>query len=155
MIDQGKKNMIENIVFNGTKYATIIRADHKGEGIEFITDSSYSQQVAFMHHPKNKNIDAHYHNKVERSVVYTQEVLVIRKGVLRVDFYDDDNAYIASTVLREGDVILLIAGGHGFKTLEELEMIEVKQGPYIGDADKTRFGSVRDEDVRIMDTCTE
>jgi hypothetical protein len=84
-------------------------------------------------------IEPHIHNPVQREVLYTQEVLVIKKGALRVDFYDDSRAYLESRVLTTGDVILLAEGGHGFEVLEELEMIEVKQGPYTGDCDKTRF----------------
>jgi hypothetical protein len=56
-----------------------------------------------------------------------------------VDFFDEQQNYLESRELRRGDVILLIKGGHGFEVLEELEMIEVKQGPYAGDQDKTRF----------------
>ena len=44
-----------------------------------------------------------------------------------------------SRVLGPGDVIILMSGGHGFEVLEDLNMVEVKQGPYVGDADKTRF----------------
>ena len=44
-----------------------------------------------------------------------------------------------SRILEAGDVILLATGGHGFEVLEEIEMIEVKQGPYTGDQDKTHF----------------
>jgi hypothetical protein len=69
-----------------------------------------------------------------------------RKGRLRVDFYDEDQRYLESRVLGPGDVILLIQGGHGFEVLEEVEMIEVKQGPYVGEQDKTRFiGSDRSQ----------
>ncbi|ORU00540.1 hypothetical protein D081_1063 [Anaerovibrio sp. JC8] len=66
---------------------------------------------------------------------------------MRVDFYDDDQNYIESHIIYAGDVILLVSGGHGFKVLEDIEMIEVKQGPYAGDGDKTRFPSVEDENV--------
>jgi hypothetical protein len=82
------------------------------------------------------------HNPVSRNVHYTQEVLFIKRGKLRVDFYDDSQKYLESRILEEGDVILLATGGHGFEVLEEIEMIEVKQGPYAGDQDKTRFTGV-------------
>jgi mannose-6-phosphate isomerase-like protein (cupin superfamily) len=77
----------------------------------------------------------------------TQEVLVIKKGKLRVDFYDEYEEYLESRILGAGDVILLVSGGHGFKVLEELEMIEIKQGPYAGDADKVRFQGIEDDEV--------
>jgi len=95
-----------------------------------------------MRHPDGHVIEAHVHNPVDRTVQYTQEVLLIKRGKLRVDFYDGKRAYLQSRVLGEGDIVLLASGGHGFKVLEEVEMIEVKQGPYAGDADKTRFRPV-------------
>lgn len=126
--------------------AMIIRNDYTCEGVNFLTPNEYSQQVAYMHHPTGKVIDAHIHNLVHRNVVLTQEVLIIKSGMLRVDFYDDYEDYIESSILKAGDVILLISGGHGFQVLEEVEMIEVKQGPYSGEADKSRFcGIVGDE----------
>ena len=128
--------------------AIIIRENHKCDGVDFITPNEYSQQVAYMHHPKGKVIDAHVHNLVHRNVVITQEVLFIKKGKVRVDFYDDYKDYLESRILNTGDTILLVSGGHGFKTLEELEMIEVKQGPYSGDMDKVRFDGVSDIDVK-------
>ena len=79
------------------------------------------------------------HNPVPREVQYTQEVLLLKRGRLQVDFYDDRQTYLESRILEAGDVILLATGGHGFEVLEEIEMIEVKQGPYAGDKDKTRF----------------
>ena len=128
--------------------AMIIRNDHQCDGVDFLTPGEYSQQVAYMHHPAGKAIDAHVHNLVHRNVVLTQEVLFIKKGKLRVDFYDDYEEYLESRILNAGDVILLISGGHGFKVLEELEMIEVKQGPYAGDADKERFAGIDDSEVK-------
>ncbi|HVD61867.1 MAG TPA: hypothetical protein VNC11_13425, partial [Gemmatimonadaceae bacterium] len=96
-----------------------------------------------------KTIDPHVHNPVSRNVHYTQEVLFIKRGKIRVDFYDNDRNYIESRILEGGDVILLATGGHGFEVLEEIEMIEVKQGPYFGDQDKTRFDGISAEQVTI------
>ena len=92
-----------------------------------------------MKHPSGKIIEPHIHNSVTREVHFTKEVLFIRKGKLKADFYDDEKNYLESRVLNAGDVILLSTGGHGFEVLEEVEMFEVKQGPYAGDKDKTRF----------------
>jgi mannose-6-phosphate isomerase-like protein (cupin superfamily) len=119
--------------------AIILRASYRQQGIHFLTADELSQQLAFMSHPTGKIIAPHRHNPVAREVTYTQEALFIRKGRLRVDFYTDDRSYIESYELRPGDVILLIKGGHGFEVLEEAEFIEVKQGPYAGEHDKTRF----------------
>ena len=99
--------------------------------------------------PKGKEIIPHVHNPVKREVYYTNEVLFIKKGKLRVDFYSDEKIYIESRVLNKGDVILLVSGGHGFSILEDIEMIEVKQGPYAGDSDKTRFTAIDESELII------
>ncbi len=129
--------------------AIVLKNEYHTDGVDFITPSELSQQVAYMHHPVGKQILPHVHNLVQRSVIMTQEVLFIKRGKVRVDFYDDYKDYLESMILSEGDVILLISGGHGFEVLEELEMIEVKQGPYAGEQDKTRFDSVSGGDVII------
>jgi mannose-6-phosphate isomerase-like protein (cupin superfamily) len=119
--------------------AIVISHKFNEKGIHFFTPNEFSQQLAYMNHPKGKVIEPHYHNPVKRDVVYTQEVLIIKKGKLKVDFYDDDQIHLKSIVIESGDIILLAAGGHGFEVIEDVEMVEVKQGPYTGDADKTRF----------------
>lgn len=131
--------MIEKIIHNNQIYAIIIRSNYSKDGVEFFTPDDFSQQLAFMKHPKGKVIQPHLHNVVTREVHYTKEVLIIRKGTLNVDFYDDNKVYLESRTLNSGDIILLAFGGHGFKCLDDVEMIEVKQGPYLGDADKVRF----------------
>lgn len=136
---------IEEVKKKNKLLAMIIRNDYACDGVDFITPNEYSQQVAYMHHPAGKSIDAHVHNLVHRNVVMTQEVLFIKKGILRVDFYDEYEDYLESRDLHAGDVILLVSGGHGFQALEEVEMVEVKQGPYAGDGDKKRFAGISAE----------
>lgn len=131
--------MFEEIIHNNDLLAMIVFNTFDKEGIHFFTPGDFSQQLAYMKHTTGKTIHPHVHNPVKREVHYTQEVLFIRKGKLRVDFYDESQNYIKSRILGSGDVILLIKGGHGFKVLDEVEMFEVKQGPYAGDKDKTRF----------------
>jgi len=131
--------MIEQIEHNGTIFAIIIRNNYSKPGVTFCTPNEYSQQLAYMSHPKGKIIQAHIHNPVKREVLYTKEVLFIKKGKLKTNFYTDDKKFISSVVLESGDCILLAYGGHGFECLEDVEMIEVKQGPYAGEQDKTRF----------------
>lgn len=138
---------VEEIKKKNKLIAMIIRNNYACEGVDFITPDDYSQQVAYMHHPAGKVIDAHVHNVVHRNVVLTQEVLFIKRGVLRVDFYDEYEDYLESKDLYAGDIILLISGGHGFRVLEEVEMIEVKQGPYAGEQDKTRFKGANESQI--------
>lgn len=139
----------EKIAHDDVLLALIIYEDYCGEGVVFFTPDEFSQQLAYMKHPQGKVIAPHVHNPVQREVFVTQEVLLLKKGRLRVDFYDQQRNYVTSRVLESGDVILLAAGGHGFEALEEIEMIEIKQGPYSGDADKTRFAGISAAQIAV------
>jgi mannose-6-phosphate isomerase-like protein (cupin superfamily) len=141
--------MFEKLLHDGILLAIIIRAKFSEPGITFFTPEEFSQQLAYMHHPAGKEIAPHVHNPAPREVLYTQEVLFIRKGRLRVDFYDNGRQYLESRILESGDAILLASAGHGFEVLEDLEMIEVKQGPYAGDQDKVRFAAVDKKMLRV------
>lgn len=141
---------IKQIEHNGKILAIIISNNYSKDGVEFFTPNDFSQQLAYMKHPKGKRIDAHTHNVVPREVSYTKEVLVIRKGKLRVDFYEDNQTYIESHIVEQGDIILLAFGGHGFECLEEVEMVEIKQGPYLGEQDKVRFKGVESNEVKLV-----
>jgi hypothetical protein len=141
--------MIEKIVNKNHVMAIIIKANYYSEGIEFFTPKDYSQQLGYMNRPKGYEIAPHLHNRVKRNVEYTNEVLLIKSGKVRVDFYDEYKDYLKSRILNKGDVILLVSGGHGFEMLEQSEMIEIKQGPYIDDNDKTRFKNINKEKVQI------
>jgi hypothetical protein len=152
MNTQANSSSIEWVRHDGEQMALIVRGSFRSEGIHFFTPGELSQQLAFIKHPKGKHIEAHVHNAVPREVIYTQEVLVIRSGRLRVDFYTSDRQYLDSRVLGAGDVLLLIKGGHGFEVLEEVEMLEIKQGPYLSDRDKTRFDGVEANRIRIKET---
>ena len=141
--------MLEKIIYNNLTLSIIIRKDYQKQGIEFFTNDEDSQQLGYMNRPKDYVIPPHRHNLVKRDVHLTQEVLFIKSGKVRVDFFDNQQLYIKSTILYPGDVILLSDGGHGFKMLEESEMIEVKQGPYCGEQDKVRFDAINDNDVKF------
>lgn len=133
------KNQLEKVIYNDMLLAIIIRSTYHSEGIEFFTPDNFSQQLAYMKRPSGYKISPHVHNSVKREVFFTQEVLFIKKGKVKVNFYNDEQKYIESKIISTGDVILLSSGGHGFEMMEESEIIEVKQGPYAGDKDKTRF----------------
>jgi len=141
--------MIEQIIHQDQLLALIVSHQFNQPGIHFFTPNELSQQLAYMRHPTGKLIPPHVHNPVIREVQYTQEVLLIKKGKLRVDFYSEQQQYLESRCLEAGDVILLIKGGHGFEVLEEIEMLEVKQGPYVGEQDKTRFSGIPAGQVKL------
>lgn len=131
--------MIRRIEKDGELIALVVPHDHTPEGIEFFTPNEFSQQLAYMKRPAGHRIPAHVHHEVPREVLFTREVLFIRRGRARMDLYTQQREPVASVVLEGGDVILLASGGHGMTMLEETEIIEVKQGPYAGAEDKERF----------------
>ncbi len=131
--------MPEFVKCEGQTLAIVIGHNFNKHGVHFVTPSELSQQVAYMRHPAGKQIQPHIHNPIVRQISNTQEVLFIKRGRLRVDFYSQEQRYCGNRVLEAGDVIILMCGGHGFTVLEEVEMIEVKQGPYMGDHERTQF----------------
>jgi hypothetical protein len=151
MSTESGDSQVEEIVEGPKLLAIIVSHRFNANGIHFFTSNELSQQLAYMRHPAGRVIAPHVHNPVRREVHYTQEVLLIKRGRLRVDFYTESQTYLTSRVLEAGDVVLLATGGHGFEVLEEIEMIEVKQGPYAGDSDKTRFNPVSEAERVALD----
>lgn len=145
---------VERIEAGGRELALILRDSFRRDGIEFLTRVEDSQQLGYMSRPAGYVIAPHVHAPVPREVSYTKEVLFVRSGCVRVDFYDDDRRYLESAVLGAGDVVLLSVGGHGFEMLEPTEIVEVKQGPYVGDRDKIRFEPVAPEHIRMRGSCS-
>ena len=142
--------MIEHIRHREEVLAIILRANFHAEGIQFFTPNDFSQQLGYMNRPQGYVIPPHVHNPVAREVQFTKEVLIIKIGKVRVDFYDDDQNYLESRILNQGDIVLLAFGGHGFEMLETSEIVEVKQGPYAGEEDKTRFSPISSEQIRLV-----
>lgn len=147
--------MIETITCGGQVLAILVRANYRGGGIQFFTPESFSQQLAYMNRAAGYIIPPHVHNPQRREVQLTNEVLFIKSGRVRVDLYGSDKVYAESRVLEAGDVILLVSGGHGFEMLEDSEMIEVKQGPYTGDGDKTRIDPVGSSQIVVRGSRNE
>lgn len=141
--------MIEQIISNDQVLAIIIRSSYQENGIHFFTPDSFSQQLGYMNRPKGYVIAPHDHNPVPRVVTWTQEVIVIKEGKVRLDLYGNNRNYLESRILFKGDVALLAHGGHGLEMLEQSEIIEVKQGPYAGEEDKTRFEMVSEESLKV------
>lgn len=130
---------MRHILRNDKLIAIVIEQEFRSSGVKFFTPPNASQQLGYLAHPQGHIIPAHAHHRVERTIADTSEVLIIKKGILRVDLYDEQRVRFESLVLRSGDLILLASGGHGFEVIEDVEMIEIKQGPYLGDKDKYRY----------------
>jgi len=130
-------------IYNGEElYSVILRDNYASSSIQFFTPDNFSQQLGYLPHKAGNIIKPHLHIQSKREVLYTHEVLFIKKGQVEINFYSNDKEHIGTEVLNGGDVILLCGGGHGFKILKDAVMIEIKQGPFMGLADKERFEGV-------------
>jgi len=136
-----KKKSIKIIKYRKSIIAIVIKSDYKSDNISFLTPRDLSQQLGYLPHKKGDVITAHFHKRVPRKVIFTLETIIIKKGKVLVNLYTRSKKYISSVELQTGDVILLCSGGHGFNILEDTEMIEIKQGPYL-DIDKERFEGI-------------
>jgi len=130
---------VEFIYEKQRRLALIIRDARTDERVHFFSDTCDALQVGAFSLPKGHEIAPHVHQKINRTLDRTAEVLIMQSGRLRVDFYSDSKVYLYSRELLAGDVIVLFDGGHGFTVLEDVRMLEVKQGPYGGEEDKVRF----------------
>ena len=142
--------MIEKIIYKKKLMALIVRGNYrKRKGITFFTSNDSTQQFGYMKHKKKHIIKPHLHKKRMTKIYYTTEVILILKGMLRVDFYSQTKKYLFSKVLKEKDIIMLVSGGHGFKAIKDLEMLEIKQGPYNLIKDKIKFENVDEKKIKI------
>ncbi len=144
--------MVHYIENEGILLGIIIKNSYelKESGINFFTDNNATQQVGYMKRESGHKIIPHRHNEVKREIIFTSEVLYIKTGIVRVDFYNDNEMYISSYLLENKDIILLARGGHGFEIIETAEIIEVKQGPYSFENDKVRFNEVAEDQINIL-----
>ena len=138
---QGERSMehLEQILYEGKPLAYIIRSEMSPEATTFLTPPEFKQQVGFVVYSAGGEIQRHVHRALERHLVGTSEVLILRKGSCEIDVYDNEHELIATRELRQGDIMLMVDGGHGFRMLEDTVFLEVKQGPYTGLDEKKRF----------------
>ena len=130
---------IEHIVWQGKPLAYVIRAELLPEKTTFLTPPEFKQQVGYIVYRSGEEIARHAHRSLERHLVGTSEVLIIKKGKCLIDIYNDNRELVVTCELNTGDIILMVGGGHGFRMLEDTVLLEIKQGPYIGLEEKERF----------------
>tara|TARA_B100000780_G_scaffold41615_1_gene25871 strand:+ start:70 stop:504 length:435 start_codon:yes stop_codon:yes gene_type:complete len=142
--------MIENIIYKKKLLALIVNGKYrKKKGISFFTPNESTQQFGYMKHKKDHIILPHLHKQRATKISYTTEVIILLKGSLRIDFYADLKKYLFSKIINKNDIIMLVSGGHGFKVLKDVEMIEVKQGPYSLSKDKVKFQNTLEKNIKI------
>lgn len=111
------------------------------EGLSFFSDDSEFVQVGTWGYQEGKNLLAHSHNKVVREVDRTQEVIYVKQGAILASIYDQANEKVRELRVSEGDLIILLGGGHGYEIVEDnTQVLEMKNGPYAGaEKDRTRL----------------
>lgn len=137
------------VIYKKRIIAFIIKSGFKTTGLKFFTPSRFPQQIAYMNRRKGQMIDPHIHPSAVRRIMAAQETLFIKNGRVRVDFYDRKRRYIESRLLGPGDTVFIAEGGHGFEFMEDSEMIEVKQGPFLKRAQAVKFNAVPDGKRRL------
>jgi hypothetical protein len=135
MIETG----IEHIMWHEQHIATIIRAECHFDKTTFITPDSYYQQAGFVVYPKGGVVPRHCHLPLQRHLVGTPETIIVRQGLVEVELYAMDKSFLVKKDLHQGDIILLVSGGHCFFCLEDTVLLEIKQGPYTGLKEKEQF----------------
>ena len=116
--------------------AIVVRKDYQPDDSKFITPSDSTQDVGFLKYKKDHAVKPHTHPAHKRVIFGTPETVLVKTGKIKYSFYNSEGKFITSEVLTEGDVVVLISGGHGQKFLEETVVLVVKQGPYLGEKDK-------------------
>jgi hypothetical protein len=132
-------DFVEEIVWMGRPLSYIVRRELVPAATTFLTPPEFTQQLGFVVYPAGGEVKPHLHHLLKREINGTAEVLFVKKGRCEVDIYNDDKETVATRELREGDILLLVNGGHGFRMLEDTVLVEIKQGPYTGVEEKERF----------------
>ena len=140
--------MIEIIKYKHFIFGYIIRYKKKG-GVNFLTPAKLNHQVGFLKHKKNHEIIPHLHLINKRKINYTSEVLIIQKGKIRIDLYNSKKKYLFSKIAKKNDIVILIKGAHGFKILNNCEILEIKQGPFNDKEDKIKFAHSKIKKILI------
>jgi hypothetical protein len=139
MIKENLMNGIEWIKDGEAILSVVIRSFAAPEKTSFITPDSFTQQAGFIVYPAGGEIVNHTHKMIARQLTGTPETLFIRKGKLKVRFYNSVRELKGETVVEAGDILMLVSGGHGFSIIEDAILFEIKQGPYTGLVEKERF----------------
>jgi hypothetical protein len=135
-----ERGQVECISSDGVVLAYVVRAPGRPAQSAFYTPEAASLQVGHIVYGRGQEIQRHVHLPVERRLRGTAEVLLVQHGRCEVDIFSDERQLMATRVLEQGDIIISVAGGHGFRLLEDTVLLEVKQGPYPGlEAVKERF----------------
>jgi mannose-6-phosphate isomerase-like protein (cupin superfamily) len=110
-------------------------------GLAAYSDEEDFVQVLSWNYEAGKRLLAHTHLPVPRTAMHTQEVLIVLEGRLRADIFDRDQQLVEQVFLEPGNVMVFLAGGHGYEIIENgTRAFEIKNGPYPGaERDRVRL----------------
>jgi len=132
-------DLVERICCGDTCLAYVIRSSFLPDESIFLTPPDYKQQVGYIVYSAGDGVQRHVHRSLERRIVGTSEVIIVKKGRCLLSVYNDNHEIVAMRELHSGDIMLMVGGGHSFHMLEDTVLLEVKQGPYTGVDEKERF----------------
>lgn len=122
-----------------TLLAIVVRSDFRGGQYNFMTPDDFPMQLGVNFYAAGQRIQPHLHVETPRAVNDQQELIVMKRGRAMLHLYTEARELAFDVELRSGDCVLLAHGGHGFDVLEETQLIEAKQGPYLGVGEKIKF----------------
>ena len=141
--------MIQKISYKKRVLAMIVSEKKNFKsGVNFITPGRLPLQLGFINHKSKTFIQPHTHKNYLRKIKKTTEILLIRKGSLRVDFYSNKK-YLFSKIVNKNKILILLEGSHGFKILKNCSIIEIKQGPFSLALDKERFNKIDEKHIKV------
>ncbi len=122
-----------------TLLAIVVRDDFRGGQYNFLTPDDFPMQLGVNFYTSGQRIQPHVHVDSRRNVRTQQELLFLKRGRAVLHLYTDRRELAHDVDLRAGDCVLLASGGHGLDILEQAQLIEAKQGPYLGVGEKIKF----------------
>lgn len=124
---------------NNVVYAKIIRANSRPDESMFFTDETCEIQFGIVNYTKNHKTGAHYHNHLDSEKSRVDEIIIVQKGSMRIDFYNEKGAYIKSIEAFENDIVIMYQGGHNVTFYDDTKIFLIKPGAYQKENDKTRI----------------
>jgi hypothetical protein len=130
---QKNRSLTEIIEHGGKRFAEIIRKNVQVEKTTFFSPAESSMQIGLLAHEKGFKEIPHYHKQVKRTIHDLQQMLMVQRGKVAIDFFDDNKKIFSTVTMEEGDAVLIMSGTHSLRSLEDMQCISIKQGPFLGD----------------------
>ncbi len=119
--------------------AIVVRDEFRGGRYNFLTPDDFPMQLGVNFYGPGDRIQPHVHVETQRDVRAQQELLFMKRGRAVLHLYTARRELAHDVELRAGDCVLLASGGHGLDILEDAQLVEAKQGPYLGVGEKIKF----------------